>query len=116
MKRYNLSEIMKNAWALMKGTEGFTFAECLKLSWKNAKENAPKKKIMVKRHIQIMEVAKWVLKKMDGVSFLALDAGIAADDIILERETEKAIEISTEWDGLKKIMWLPKSACCYRFA
>ena len=53
---------------------------------------------------------------MDGVSFLALDAGIAADDIILERETEKAIEISTEWDGYKKIMWLPKSACCYRFA
>lgn len=116
MRKYNLSEIMKNAWLLMKATEENTFSECLKLSWRNAKENAQKKKVMVKRHIQIMEVAKWVLRKMDDVSFLALDAGIAVDDIVLERETEKAIEISTEWDGYKKIMWLPKSACCYRFA
>lgn len=116
MKKYNLSEIMKNAWVLKKACEGMTLSDALKHSWKRAKEAALKAKISVKRHIQILSVSKWVLKKMDSEDYMALDSGIAVNDIVLERETEKAIEISTEWNyGTKKI-WLPKSACQYIFA
>lgn len=120
MRKYNLSRIMKTAWTIKKVTSGTTFSECLKIAWKNEKDGTyyrePAKKTVVKKHIQITEVAKWVLRKMDSVSFMALDAGIAVNDIILEKETMKAIQISTEWDGYGKMLWLPKSACTYKFA
>lgn len=116
MKRYNLSEIMKNAWTIKRAFHGMTLSEALKKSWENAKEKAAKAKNIVKKHIQICEIAKWVLRKMDSNTFMALESGIAVNDITLERETEKAIEISTEWNyGIKRI-WLPKSACKYVFA
>lgn len=115
--RYNKSEIMKMAWTLKKGMEDLTFSEALKKAWEVAKRTAGKAKTIVKKHIQITSIEKWVLRKMDSNSFLAIKSGIeAADDIILERETEKAIEISTEWNGYRKNIWLPKSACEYRFA
>lgn len=50
---------------------------------------------------------------MDTVSFMALESGIAVNDIVLEKETEKAIQISTEWNGYRKMMWFPKSVVAY---
>lgn len=42
MKKYNLSEIMKNAWATYKKFQKFVqklpFAECLKRAWEDAKK------------------------------------------------------------------------------
>lgn len=114
--RYNLSEIMKNAWTLKKACEGMTLSEALKNAWSKAKETAVKVKTAVGKHIQILTVAKWVLRKMETRTFMALESGIAIDDITLERETEKAIEISTEWNYERIKIWLPKSACTYKFA
>lgn len=122
MRRYNLSEIMKEAWKVFKSGafKDATFGEILKLIWKNVKETGRcsfgrKEKKEVNKHVQILNVEKWVLRKMDGETFLALDAAVAADDLTLTRETEKAIEVSTEWDGYMKKIWLPKSACEYVF-
>ena len=61
-----------------------------------------------------MEIKQWFLRKMDAVSFMALESGIAVNDIVLEKETEKAIQISTEWNGYRKMMWMPKSVVAYK--
>lgn len=123
MKKYNLSEIMTEAWKVFKSNAfpEATFGEVLKLIWKNVKETGrcsfgQKEKKTVNRRVQILSVAKWVLRKMEAADFMALDAAIATNDLTLTRETEKAIEVATEWDGYKKKIWLPKSACQYRFA
>lgn len=46
MKKYNLSEIMKRAWALYRQFQNFktklSFSECLKKTWKAAKEAVTK--------------------------------------------------------------------------
>ena len=42
MKKYNLSEIMKNAWILVKKI-GYTMSEALKSAWKDAKRKAEEK-------------------------------------------------------------------------
>lgn len=109
MKKYNKSEIMKNAWVIFKAKAAKSFSDALRTAWENAK----KVKRIVGKKIQIIYVAKWILKKMTGVQFLALDAGIAVDDIVLERETGKAIEISTEWNYRRIRIWMPKSAVQY---
>lgn len=117
MKKYNLSDIMKYAWKLIRSVDGLTMSEALKTAWSRAKdrveETVAKAKIIVNKHIKITFIAKWLLMKMSNTSFLALDAGMYIDDIILERETQKAIEISTEWNGGRMRIWLPKSACQY---
>ena len=41
MKRYNLSKIMKNAWAMFR-KGGHIFAECLRKAWAIAKQPAKK--------------------------------------------------------------------------
>lgn len=122
MKKYNLSEIMTEAWKIFKSNafKEATFGEILKMVWRNVKETGRcsfgrKEKKEVNKRVQILTVAKWVLKKMSGETFLALDAAVATDDVTLSRETEKAIEIVVEWDGYMKKIWLPKSACEYRF-
>jgi hypothetical protein len=107
MKKYNKSEIMKNAWSL-KRTSSNSFAECLKRAWELAKSAVSE--------FRFTKIAPWFLKKMDSVSYMALESGIAIDDIKLERETEKAIQISTEWNGFRKMMWFPKSVCEYTLA
>jgi len=38
MKKYNLSVIMKRAWAIKKQNNKNIFAECLKMAWEEAKE------------------------------------------------------------------------------
>ena len=110
--KYNKSEIMKKAWELFKAADGITvsFADCLKIAWKKAKKSVVK---TVKRNIVFTNIEKWFVKKMDTVSFMALESGIAVNDIVLEKETEKAIQISTEWDGYRKMMWFPKSVVAY---
>lgn len=44
MKKYNMSEIMKQAWSLrkmsLKWVDSLSFAECLRRAWKAAKEAA----------------------------------------------------------------------------
>ena len=35
--KYNKSEIMKNAWALLKSGRSFSFSSALKRAWNNAK-------------------------------------------------------------------------------
>lgn len=42
MKKYNLSEIMKKAWILVKKV-GYTMSEALKSAWKDAKRKAEEK-------------------------------------------------------------------------
>lgn len=42
MKKYNLSEIMKKAWILVKKI-GYTMSEALKSAWKDAKRKAEEK-------------------------------------------------------------------------
>lgn len=110
--KYNKSEIMKKAWELFKTDDGIkvSFSECLKIAWKKAKKAVVK---IVKRNIVFTNIEKWFLKKMDSVSFMALESGIAVNDIVLEKETEKAIQISTEWNGYRKMMWFPKSVVAY---
>ena len=99
MKKYNLSEIMKHAWELFKDDSiKLSFSECLRASWK------------------IVDMAKWFVKKLDAVSFMAIDSGMAVNDIILEKETEKAVMLSTEWNGYRKLIWIPKSVISYTFA
>lgn len=113
--KYNRSEIFKKAWGLKKLIGDITFGECLKNAWQRAKEEVVKAKTVVKKAVRINNVAKWFLKKMETVDFMALDSGIWDDDIILERETAKAIEISTEWNYGKRKIWLPKSVIEYSF-
>lgn len=51
MKRYNLSEIMKNAHRTYKYVEkkqGKTFSECLKSTWKLAKAHVTMEELMLK--------------------------------------------------------------------
>lgn len=107
--KYNRSEIMKTAWRKYKELGG-AFRIHLKMAWDAAKK--PVKKVVEKKII-FTDVAAWFLKKMDAVTFMAFESGVAVDDIVLERETEKAIEISTEWNGFRKKIWLPKSVCSY---
>ena len=109
---YNKSKIMKKAWELFKTDCGIkiSFADCLKIAWKKAKKAVVKK---VKRNIVFTNIEKWFLKKMDTVSFMALESGIVVNDIVLEKETEKAIQISTEWNGYRKMIWFPKSVVAY---
>ena len=96
MKKYNLSEIMKHAWELFKDDSiKLSFSECLIASWKQAKKVAAK---AVKKNIIIVDMSKWFVKKLDAVSFMAIDSGMAVNDIILEKETEKAVMLSTEWN------------------
>lgn len=113
--KYNRSEIFKNAWVLKRACEK-TFGECLKTIWEKTKETVAKAKTVVEKHIQIEGIAKWFLRKMDTIHFMALQSGVEIDDIILERETEKAIEISTEWNYGRKKIWLPKSVVKFTFA
>lgn len=116
MKTYNLSNIMKHAWRLFKeGSIKLSFGECLRAAWKQAKKSAAKAEF-VKRNIVIVDLAKWFVKKMDAVSFMALESGIAVNDVVLEKETEKAVMISTEWNGYRKAMWIPKSLITFTFA
>ena len=106
---YNKSEIFKKAWEIKK-TLGYDFSVALKCAWFEAKKAVKEAaKAIVKKAIVITNIEKWFLKKMDTVSFMALESGIGVNDIILEKETEKAIQISTEWDGYRKYMWIPKS-------
>ena len=37
MKKYNLSEIMKNAWAMKKTNGNASFSDCLRKAWAKAK-------------------------------------------------------------------------------
>lgn len=114
--KYNKSEIMKKAWELFKTDDGIkvSFSQCLKLAWKQAKKAVVKAVSNVKKNIVITEIKQWFLRKMDAVSFMALESGIAVNDIVLEKETEKAIQISTEWNGYRKMMWMPKSVVAYK--
>lgn len=114
--KYNKSEIMKKAWELFKTDDGIkvSFSQCLKLAWKQAKKAVVKAVNNVKKNIVITEIKQWFLRKMDAVSFMALESGIAVNDIVLEKETEKAIQISTEWNGYRKTMWMPKSVVAYK--
>lgn len=114
--KYNKSEIMKKAWELFKTDDGIkvSFSQCLKLAWKQTKKAVVKTVSNVKKNITIMEIKQWFLRKMDAVSFMALESGIAVNDIVLEKETEKAIQISTEWNGYRKMMWMPKSVVAYK--
>ena len=113
--KYNKSEIMKKAWELFKEDGNtFSFSICLKTAWRIAKKLIVKTVKTVKRNIVFTDIKKWFLKKMDTVSFMALESGIAVNDIVLEKETEKAIQISTEWNGYRKMMWLPKTVVEYK--
>lgn len=38
MKKYNLSEIMKNAWMTKKSCKKLSFSECLRRAWTKAKQ------------------------------------------------------------------------------
>lgn len=51
MKRYDLSKIMKRAWALVK-TAGYTISSGLCAAWKEAKEVAEKIKNVVIEHFE----------------------------------------------------------------
>ena len=111
--KYNKSEIMKKAWELKKSLR-ITMSEALKKSWEAAKKNALKR--IVNKRIRFQNIEKGFLRKMNDTTFLALKSGIEVDDTVLEKETEKAIEISTEWNGYRKRIWIPKSVCEYVFA
>lgn len=112
--KYNKSEIMKKAWFYVKKT-GCCMSAALTCAWSEARQaiKVASQKIIGK-HIQILEIKKWFLKKMDAVTFMALECGIWIDDIVLEKETKKAIQISTEWNGYKKKIWMPKSVVVFR--
>lgn len=118
MKNYNKSEIMKNAWQISRVIE-ISFSGALKMAWARAKEELNKTMVSAKKvvgkHINIVNIQKWFLRKMSTQTFSELSVGISTDDITLERETEKAIQISTNWvfEGEKKYFWIPKLAVEY---
>ena len=103
-----LKKVMKRAWEIKREDSRNIFAECLKMAW------AEIKKVAKAGKIQIVEIKQWFLRKMDTITFMAIDSGICTNDIVLEKETEKAIQISTEWNGRLKYIWLPKSVVVYR--
>ena len=54
MKRYDKSQIMKNAWYLYLHSWNITFSEALKYAWKKAKQEAARKE----REEKELETAK----------------------------------------------------------
>lgn len=116
MKKYNKSEIMKRAWNVFRGVEGISFSEALKMAWAFAKKEAHKtEKRLVNKDVTILTIKGWYLRKLSGFQFLVFSSGMETNDFILERESEKAIQVSTEWKGYRKFFWIPKSACEYAF-
>lgn len=97
MKKFNLSQIMKDAWSFYRAG-GRTFSESLKAAWACAKALAHK--IVVK---------SWFLNKefTSGERY----AISVSDDAKVERETEKAILVKwfIEFGTVKH--WVPKSCC-----
>lgn len=68
MKKYNLSKIMKRAWALVKEL-GMNISSALKKAWKEAKENVNKLKNVVVEHFGSYNTRRysmpWVCKITD---------------------------------------------------
>lgn len=61
MKKYNLSEIMKKAWDLVK-TAGITMSAALKVSWAAAKKSSSKK--VFSGYARMLDEEKWTNGEM----------------------------------------------------
>lgn len=119
MKKYNLSKIMKAAWAMYTGKCGWTkaysmsFSEALKLAWRQAKNGCfdePKKEAPKAGSVdvKINGIAAWFLNK----NFTANQRyAISVSDIAAVKETAKAyfIEAVSDFGTIKT--WVPKSVC-----
>ena len=101
-----LKKVMKRAWEIKREDKRNIFGECLRMAWVEIKAAA--------KNVVFTKIAPWFLKKMDSVTFMALESGICVGDMVIEKETEKAICVSTEWDGYRKMMWFPKSVVEYK--
>ena len=96
MKKYNLSNIMKRAWALVKEV-GMTISSALKESWKEAKKVAEEIKNVVVEHFYSYNPRRystpWVCVMTDGkygfskrVGEYTADKGDEGDLIIYQPE------------------------------
>lgn len=110
MKKYNLSNIMKKAWQIVK-TSGATMSAALKNAWAIAKSGRG-----------VMTVKSWVVEKAQqtakhyNIFIDKQDAGNGFVQIVATKlaETDKAVKVHAEsgftvgnshgWD-----MWIPKS-------
>lgn len=114
--KYNLSEIMKKAWNMVKNN-GMTISEALKLSWKRAKravEGARKAAEIIGKRFAVKE---WFYNKnADKFCFRNGSASRFFDQSDIIKETEKAYNLALEvesYDGehmlFIKYVWVPKS-------
>ena len=92
--KYNLSQIMKNAWNMVK-TMGMTMSAALKSAWASAK--SPLKQLCMK---------DWFANKTCRELRRNLHS---ADIFAVLRETEKAIYVMLREYGKPICIWVPKS-------
>ncbi len=69
MKKYDLSNIMKQAWKLKRRNENNTFSECLKISWKAAKIRQRELEAVAEGCALIEEAKKVVIKRTYKYAF-----------------------------------------------
>lgn len=119
MKKYNLSVIMKKAWAMYTGKCGWTkpysksFAECLHLAWVQAKNGCFDKSETEKKSTNIID------KKINGIAAWFLNKNFSSNerialqqsDIAAVKETAKAYLVKAVSDFGTITAWVPKSVC-----
>lgn len=95
--KYNLSEIMKNAWAMFRNAKR-AFSECLHLAWEDAKTIANLKQYRMK---------EWFVDKVAN----EIKRNLYTDEIFaILKETEKAVYAMLNLDYKHtKCVWIPKS-------
>lgn len=119
MKRtYNLSKIMKSAWAMRTGKNGWSkpygmsFSECLHYAWEQAKNGCfdePRTESKAQPTEKIINgIAGWFLNKnfSNGERY-----AISVSDIKAVKETAKAYLIKAVSDFGTITSWIPKSVC-----
>lgn len=92
MKKYNLSEIMKNAWNIRR-EKRLSMSSALKISWRQAKEPP-------------VSIKGWFMSKNFSDIERLLIVGAKAE---VDRETEKALHICWNTRNGKIFKWVPKS-------
>ena len=117
--KYNLSKIMKSAWGMYTGKNGWSkpyamsFSECLKTAWIQAKNGCfdePKKEAPKAGSVdvKINGIAAWFLNK----NFTSNErVALQQSDIAAVKETAKAYLIKAVSDFGTITTWVPKSVC-----
>lgn len=94
MKKYNLSNIMKNAWAVRRMT-GCSMSDALRQSWANEKAS-----------LRVFSIKSWFLNKEFSANERIAITGISP---AMVRETAKAVCLSWNTSYGVVTRWVPKS-------